>query len=168
MKKLFIITSLLSLIFLGACSNGGSQEPATSQAGHTDHTSPSLINGMDIREETSSIEILPEFLTGKQEVLQQTYALVAKHQDLLENIPCYCGCGDSVGHKDNYDCFIHKNNSDGSVIWDDHGTKCNVCVEIAVESIIDYNNGKSVQEIRQMIDSKYEEGFAKPTPTPKL
>lgn len=168
MKKTIFIASL-GLIVLAGCSNGSDNSTINNvdHSHHTAHSTDSMVIG-DIREKTSSIEVLPNFLTGKHEGLQQTYALVAQHQDLLEKIPCYCGCGDSVGHKSSYDCFIYENESDGSVMWDDHGTKCNVCVEIAVKSIVDYSNGTSVEEIRDKIDEQYKEGYAKPTPTPKL
>jgi hypothetical protein len=149
----------IAVLTSGACSGGGND--------HSDTGEHHQVVG-DIREETASVDILPEFLSGKHELLQHTYTAVALHQDLLEKIPCYCGCGETVGHQSSYDCFVYQNNEDGSLVWDDHGTKCNICVDIAVTSIIEYNNGKSVQEIRAMIDEMYQEGFPNPTPTPEV
>lgn len=119
-----------------------------------------------MREETNSIDVLPEFLNNKPKNVKNLYKIAAQNKELLESIPCYCGCGKSAGHKNNYDCFVYKNNKDGSVVWDDHGTKCDVCLKIADRSISKSKEGKTVKEIRKMIDKEYKEGYADPTPTP--
>ena len=54
--------------------------------------------------------------------MKTIYLAVAQNPELLENIPCYCGCGEIVNHKYNYDCFIYENKWSGKVVWDDHGT----------------------------------------------
>ncbi|MNJ02500.1 hypothetical protein D3C73_1624720 [compost metagenome] len=64
-------------------------------------------------------------------------------------------------------CFVQEINPDGSVVWDDHGTRCGVCLNIAVESARMLKDGKSAKEIRDTIDQNYKTGYAKPTPTPK-
>ncbi|GAA0372451.1 PCYCGC motif-containing (lipo)protein [Bacillus horti] len=165
MKKVIIGLALpVSLFVLAACGNGEGE--AGSHDNHENHEAHSPVG--DIREETSAAHILPVFLTDKHEMLQQTYQAVALNQELLEHIPCYCGCGDTVGHKSSLECFVYQQNEDGSIVWDDHGTKCNVCVEIALRSMVEYNEGKSIAEIRDMIDNSYKEGYPDPTPTPRL
>lgn len=154
-----LLTALLALP-LGACS--------TNEAEHDEGNDVQHAQLGDLRQETASTSVLPAFLDDKQEDMKVIYAAVAQNQDLLEHIPCYCGCGDSVGHKDNYDCFIHENNEDGSLVWDDHATRCQACLEIAAESIVMYSEGKSMKEIREYIDDKYKEGYAEPTPTPEV
>ncbi|OYD55997.1 hypothetical protein CGZ90_19920, partial [Fictibacillus aquaticus] len=72
------------------------------------------------------------------------------------------------GHKNNYDCFVFENKKSGAIVWDDHGTKCGVCLEIAAKSVLDYSKGKSIKEIRNTIDETYKQGYAKPTPTPEM
>ena len=80
-------------------------------------------------------------------------------------IPCYCGCGESVGHKTiKIALFVKLKN--GEVVWDSHATTCVNCLEIAVESASMKQKGKSTLEIRNYIDNKYKEGYGKPTPTP--
>lgn len=161
MKKIMMIGFFTFSLLVSGCSSSDheSSEP--------DQEVDQMMIG-DVREETSSAEVLPHFLEGKPEDMQMIYRAVATHQELLEQIPCYCGCGDSVGHKDNYDCFIHDNKEDGRVVWDDHGTKCLVCLEIAAKSVTDYMGGKSVKDIRNEIDEKYKEGYANPTPTKEI
>ena len=65
----------------------------------------------------------------------------------------------------NLNCFVHEIEDD-KVIWDDHGTRCHACLEIAAESIVMHEKGESIKDIRNYIDEKYKEGYAKPTPTP--
>ena len=150
-----------STIILGACGN--TQEASEREGDeHAQH-----VTG-DLREETASVDNLPQFLAAKSDDMKVLYQAAANHQELLENLPCYCGCGESAGHTSNYDCFVYDNKENGAVVWDDHGTRCGVCLEIAAESIIDYSEGKSIKEIRQTIDEKYKEGYAKPTPTPEV
>ena len=170
MKKrlTFAIGVICINIILSACSaNEASEEDKQHQAAESDeHTHTHAHN--DIRETTKSIDHLPSFLNGFEEDMAVLYHQVANHRELLEQIPCYCGCGESVGHMNNYDCFVFENKKDGSITWDSHATTCGVCLTIAAESITEYNSGKSVEDIRKMIDEKYSDGYAEPTPTPEL
>jgi hypothetical protein len=156
MKKLSVLLMLILVFGMVGCS----QNEDSHESQGEDH-----VIG-DIREETASIDVMPSFLDDKSEELVTIYKAAAMHKDLLETMPCYCGCADSVGHRDNYDCFVHENKGD-AVVWDDHGTKCNVCLEIAATAVLEYSNGKSPSEIRAMIDETYKEGYANPTPTPQ-
>lgn len=161
MRKIIISGILLCNILLSACS-----QPEEKSHDHSNENQQTA--AADIREETSGADVLPQFLEEKPEDMQIIYRAAAQNRNLLEKIPCYCGCGDSVGHKDNYDCFVHENKENGEIIWDDHGTKCIVCLEIAAKAITDLQNGKTVKEIRSEIDQQYEKGYAEPTPTEEV
>lgn len=158
-RNIFFASMTLSTILLGACSSEDKTEHATHADSHT---------VKDLREETAARDIAPAFLKQHDTSMTTIYLAAAQHQELLEQMPCYCGCGESAGHTSNYDCFIHENEQDGTTTWDDHGTRCGTCLEIAAESINAYSAGKSVKEIRKMIDEKYAEGYAEPTPTPSI
>ncbi|WNS73905.1 PCYCGC motif-containing (lipo)protein [Bacillus sp. DTU_2020_1000418_1_SI_GHA_SEK_038] len=159
----YFLTVIGILSLLSACSSK-LEESANSNKDEDIHTYHAE-NG-DLRELTNSNEVLPDFLNEKPEQMQIIYGAAAQHKNLLEAIPCYCGCSESGDHKDNYDCFVYENKQSGGVVWDDHGTRCGVCLDTAAESIIQYKDGKSIKEIRQYIDNKYKEGYAEPTPTP--
>ncbi|MED3842412.1 PCYCGC motif-containing (lipo)protein [Geobacillus stearothermophilus] len=160
-RPVWMAACMLSFsVLLSGCADGNSQEQSHS---HITKTATG-----DIRETTKSIEHLPSFLSAFEEEMAVLYQQAAEHRELLENIPCYCGCGQSAGHKNSYDCFVYETKQDGSVVWDDHATKCGVCLEIAAESIAAYDQGKSIKDIRHMIDEKYKEGYAEPTPTKPL
>ncbi|USB34957.1 PCYCGC domain-containing protein [Paenibacillus sp. YPG26] len=120
----------------------------------------------DLLETTSSSEVMPAFLSNQPDEVRSVYRLAAVAEDLLQWIPCYCGCGESQGHKSNFNCFIQEIKDDGSVIWTDHGTRCGVCLQIAVQSAQMKKQGASYPEIRSQIDETYKSGFGKPTDTP--
>lgn len=109
---------------------------------------------------------MPSFLEGKSEDIRVVYQAAGQAPDILQWIPCYCGCAESAGHRSNLNCFIAETLKDGSVVWDDHGTRCLVCLEIAVEAVQMHQQGKSLQDIREAIDAKYKEGYSTPTNTP--
>ncbi|KGR73875.1 PCYCGC motif-containing (lipo)protein [Ureibacillus sinduriensis] len=175
MKKLFPLFASIILI-LSACgnnakdkhteeehSNDADTEDSESVTGN-DHAEHNHSSG-DIQELTDSAEQLPSFLDSQNEDIRLVYQVAGKATDILEWIPCYCGCGESVGHRSNLNCFIAETREDGSILWDDHGTRCLVCLEIAVESVQMAQQGKTLKEIREAIDFKYSEGYAAPTPT---
>ncbi len=157
-----MVMTVIICIMLAGCSSTNSHNEET----HDQHAEHSTVN--DIREETTGIEVLPTFLNEKSEDTQTIYQAAAAHKELLENMPCYCGCGETANHRSNYDCFVYENRENGAIVWDDHGTKCGVCLEIAVQSIVDYQEGLSMKEIRTKIDNMYKEGYAEPTSTPEI
>ncbi|HEU4963219.1 MAG TPA: PCYCGC motif-containing (lipo)protein [Bacilli bacterium] len=175
--KPMLITGLSALFLLSGCASSNSQStPAdTDSHSHSDMNmqqpaqlaaNQTIMQNGDLRETTSAANEMPQFLMTKTQEIQQVYAIAAKHLDVLQYIPCYCGCGEHAGHKSNAECFIHETKDDGTIQWDDHGTRCNTCMEIAVTASKMSDEGKSTKEIRTYIDEHYKEGYAKPTPTP--
>ncbi len=181
MKRMIMPLVLTLLLVLTACSGGKSSESPDSKPGDTaagnakTHESKGsdlavgeqqhLPNG-DLQQVTASATELPAFLDDKSDDLKLVYEVAGSAADILQWMPCYCGCADSADHGSNLNCFVDEIRKDGSVVWDDHGTRCNVCVEIAVKSVTMAKEGKSLKEIREKIDSDYKEGYARPTDTP--
>jgi hypothetical protein len=153
------MSKVMFLIFLSIISVACSEtHPQHSDAHHAP-------NG-DLRETTSSVDILPTFLDDQQSVIRDAYLIAAQHPDVLDWIPCNCGCGMSAGHQSSKQCFIHQINDDGTIVWDDHGSRCDLCINIAVESVLLHKQGFSLKEIRNKIDTTYSKDYAPPTPTP--
>ncbi|WP_301107486.1 PCYCGC motif-containing (lipo)protein [Sporosarcina sp.] len=171
MKKKYLAGLAALTLALAACGNGAIEKPAESdqsdvraetEHGHIEH----LANG-DLQEITASADVLPSFLDDKPEDMRLVYQVAGKATEVLQYMPCYCGCGESAGHESNMNCFLDEVREDGSVVWDDHGTRCQVCLEIAVKSVQMKQDGKSMKEIRDAIDTEYGQGgYAKPTDTP--
>lgn len=162
MRYSLFVFLIISLVVITGC---GEQQDSFSDS----VTSVNDGSMGDLRVETADKNTLPPFLVDHHENMQILYRAVAQHKELLEYIPCYCGCGESVGHGHNYHCFIHENNPDGTVIWDDHATRCQVCLDIAAEAIVEYEGGKSINDVRDMIDEKYgDQGYPDATDTSRF
>lgn len=163
-KKLFFLAASLLLMLSAGLIGCSSKEEPTHQEGHAVHQEQ--LPGGDILETTTGPNALPSFLNGFDPQVAKVYQAVGQNHEIVEHMACYCGCGESVGHKSNRDCFIQEVKPDGQIVWNSHGTTCANCMNIAAEAIVMKQEGKGLLEIRQYIDNKYKEGFAKPTPTP--
>ena len=99
-------------------------------------------------------------------VVQSVYEFAARHPEVLQYVPCYCGC-ETRGHGGNHDCFVKRRAADGRVLeWDPHGSGCTVCVDVARDAMLMFNSGASVTAIRAAIDKKWGTRFPSQTPTP--
>ena len=101
------------------------------------------------------------------DVVRATYDFAAQHPEILNYVPCYCGCG-SQGHKANESCFVARRDPKGNVLeWDTHGFGCTICVDVAREAMQMYSSGADVHSIRAAIERKWTPGNAAgKTPTP--
>ncbi|WP_166239075.1 PCYCGC motif-containing (lipo)protein [Paenibacillus turpanensis] len=168
-KRFTVLSAMVGLtVLVSACGGGGSGGTGKQAAhqheqthSHTEHAA----NG-DLRETTASAKTLPAFLDTQRSEIRSVYEVAAMYADVLEYVPCYCGCGESAGHKSNLECFIHERKPDGSIVWDDHGTRCGICLQIAVDAAKMSKQGQSAKQIRDAIDQKYGQNGVKPTPTP--
>jgi hypothetical protein len=100
-------------------------------------------------------------------VIQQVYEFAARHPEVLQYVPCYCGC-ERVGHNGNHDCFVRSRAASGRVAeWDAHGIGCTICVDVAREAMTLFNGGATPVAIREAIDKKYGSRYPSSTPTAK-
>ncbi len=65
------------------------------------------------------VSSLPEEVRAAPASVQEAYRFALANPTILEQIPCYCGCG-SVGHKNNYQCYVAGSGADGKPIFDNH------------------------------------------------
>jgi len=100
------------------------------------------------------------------EVVRAAYEFAARHPEVLDYVPCFCGC-ERGGHQGNHDCFVAGRDAEGNVTnWEAHGMGCQICIDVAYDALQMFNTGASVVDIRNAIDRKYENSFATKTPTP--
>lgn len=98
-------------------------------------------------------------------VIQKAYEFAARHPDVLQYVPCYCGC-ERIGHTANHSCFVKSRAADGRVTeWDSHGIGCATCLNVALDAMALFNAGVRPVAIRQAIDKKYGPS-SMPTPRP--
>lgn len=87
-------------------------------------------------------------------LVQQSYQFAAANPEVLQQIPCYCGCG-NMGHTSNYACYIGSAAADGTITYDTHALGCSICVDITQDVMRLLDEGKSVAEIKAYIDQTY-------------
>src|SRR3989344_317541 len=85
---------------------------------------------------------LPENIYNNPQ-LKELYIFAIENPDILEQIPCYCGC-DNIGHVSNRNCYI---NDDGSL--SDHATACGGCVGTTQDVKRMLEEGKDMDSIKQ-------------------
>ena len=59
----------------------------------------------------------PEQFSKTSARIQETYRFAVANQDLLQWMPCFCGCGE-WGHTSNASCYVQHVRDDGSVLLD--------------------------------------------------
>jgi hypothetical protein len=150
--------ALVSSVALLAAGQGGSQASARAR----------ISNPM--RAHTGPLPALPRVSFDpprSMAVVQQVYEFAAKHPEVLQYVPCYCGC-ERVGHSANHSCFVKARAANGRVTeWDSHGIGCAVCIDVARDAMTLFNSGSRPAAIREAIDKKYAASFPSSTPTPR-
>ncbi len=100
-------------------------------------------------------------LSSQPPQIVATYHYVEGHRSLVQQMPCYCGCGKSLNHQNLFDCFVI---SQG--VYSDHASGCMVCEDEANDAQRLTGEGKSPSEIRAWIDAEYSR-YGAPTDTPE-
>ena len=72
------------------------------------------------------------------------YQVAKDIPEVLEQLPCFCGCMSHFGHKNNLFCFK-----------DQHGSGCNLCQDIALDAKKMHDQGMSIAQIQDQIKAKY-------------
>ena len=72
------------------------------------------------------------------------YQVAKDIPEVLEQLPCFCGCMMNMGHKNNLFCFK-----------DQHGSGCDLCEDIALDARKMHDEGKSIAQIQETIRATY-------------
>lgn len=78
------------------------------------------------------------------EKTRAAYQVAKDIPEVLEQLPCFCGCMTSFGHKNNLFCFK-----------DQHGSGCSICQDIALDARKMHDQGLSITQIQDSIKAKY-------------
>lgn len=96
-RWLGLLVGLLALLALAGCGSNSAREI-----------------------ELAPLEQMPDYVQTAPTNVQEAYRFAVANPELLEQMPCYCGCG-GVGHTSNIDCYVKAFNADGSVAeFDNH------------------------------------------------
>ncbi|MFA4957504.1 MAG: PCYCGC motif-containing (lipo)protein [Candidatus Methanoperedens sp.] len=112
---------------------------------------------------------LPSFAYTNPITLK-AYKYATEHPEILEQIPCYCGCGDHGSQASDYkphrflrDCYINDNWK-----YDEHASFCDVCIGEASKVQAYLAQGKTLKEARDLIDQEYSKIGGMMTNTPPV
>lgn len=83
----------------------------------------------------------PALFMGK---VAEAYRVARDRPELLEQMPCYCGCYVTQGHQNLLDCFRGR-----------HPGSCPTCVAIALRASKLEKVGYSPADIKRLIDREY-------------
>ncbi|HSG18591.1 MAG TPA: PCYCGC motif-containing (lipo)protein [Anaerolineae bacterium] len=113
----------------------------------------------------ATLDDMPAEVQQAPVAVQQAYQFAVANPEILEQIPCYCGCG-AMGHTSNYACYVAGVSEDGVIEYDNHALGCSICVDISQDVMRLLDQGKDVPEIFAYVDSNYAR-FGPPTPLEK-
>ena len=157
MKKLVVIVILLVVAVIVVISRSGQQKSAittTPVAENSSHQSHQRIETQEYAAkgripayyETPPAKLpstlSPELFTGNQKL---AYQIAKEIPQTLAQLPCYCHCDRSHGHKSLHSCFESE-----------HGESCGICIGEALMAYdLQKRSGLSASEIRQRIIAAY-------------
>jgi hypothetical protein len=143
-----VVVAGLALVWL--TSHGGSSTPAEVQ-----------------NQQPADDNALPPFILNAAEPVAVAYKFALDRPDIMMWMPCYCGCGGHSGHKNARDCFVNPGSTSGDVQFDQHGSECDVCVDIALRAREMTEAGVPLPEIRTAVDAEFGDiGPGTDTPLP--
>src|SRR5512133_4064146 len=120
MRRFLLITvfAVIVLSALAACA------PASNKSA----------DGMDMSKlKMAPLSQMPADVQKASKTTQDAYRFAVANPDIIQNIPCYCGCG-GMGHTSNYSCYV-SDNTDGKITYDSHDLGCSICVDISQDAM---------------------------------
>ena len=155
----FIVTAALGGAVAG-CSTGsaGSMEAqATAVAGGAGPAAGevSVPMGSMTMPTTQEIDVTwdarPAYVKALPADWQAAYSFALARPDVLQWLPCYCGCA-GIPHRSNLDCFFQGREVKGTFSYEEHASYCDICIETANMANDMLQQGKTMVEIRAAVD----------------
>jgi hypothetical protein len=134
----------------GAATMSAMESPAASE-----------VNGLALAVANDAWEHRPDY-TRVSPATEAAYAYALHNPQVVQWFPCYCGCG-GMGHRSNLDCYF-KPTADGTVVFEEHASYCDICVDITLRASELVAQGMSLHDARAAIDAQFA-GSVPGTPT---
>ena len=134
MKRIFPVFAIALLAITSSAQFMDNEVPAY-------HPNPPA-KGEKLEPIASSVEL--DQMNLKFDFQRRSYEAAAKVPRLLYQLPCYCFCDRSAGHKSLHSCFE-----------DLHASQCAVCVTEALMASDMQKNGLTPAQIRERIITVY-------------
>lgn len=97
---------------------------------------------------------MPAEVQAAPVTVREAYQFAFANPDVLQKLPCYCGCG-KMGHTSNYSCYVQGKDAAGAIQYDSHALGCSICVDITQDAMRLLREGKPIPEIRTYVDATY-------------
>lgn len=104
----------------------------------------------------------PAFVRGNPQT-EEAYAYALYHRQIVQWMPCYCGCGAS-GHRSNLDCYLKPTAPGAPIVFEEHASYCDICAKTTLLTKQLISEGKTLREIRAIVDQTFG-GSVPGTPT---
>jgi hypothetical protein len=114
----------------------------------------STSNSDDVHLAMMPLDQMPMDVQSAPVAVQEAYQFNTANPNIMQDIPCYCGCGE-IGHTSNYDCYVSDVDASGKITFDNHALGCSICVDITQDVMRMLNDGKSPQDARAYVDATY-------------
>jgi hypothetical protein len=107
----------------------------------------------------------PDYVKQLPAAGQEAYQFALARPDVLQWLPCYCGC-EGMDHRSNLDCFFQRREVKGSYTYEEHASFCDICIKTANMASQMIRDGATIIQIRAAVDDAYGNGAAPGTDTP--
>jgi hypothetical protein len=150
--QLIIVTIVLFSFGASACARRDAS--TSSEANHSAHAAASPVRAKEVKkpripafQTEESAKILPATLSPDlfKGSVRSAYRAVREIPEIIAQLPCFCHCDRSFGHKSLHTCFV-----------DDHGAECGVCTNSALLAYRLHKEQKmKPEQIREKIIAEY-------------
>ena len=138
-------------------SDGGWVAPMATMDGNVATTDASPVAPNDGDMPMAAAEAVwaarPDYVRGNAQT-EEAYAYALQHPQIVQWMPCYCGC-EGMGHGSNLDCYYKHGQPGDRAVFEEHASFCDICVRITLKTKQLNAQGKSLHEIRQIIDQTF-------------
>jgi hypothetical protein len=119
-RRRFLVVGVgaAGLVAVAACSSGSKRD---TRAGSTPEDLSARFARYQVADEPNgdlSKVVWPAFVTEAGAEVKGLYEFQVVNGHVMRYMPCFCGCGQDAGHRNNRDCYIKQVNADGSVVFD--------------------------------------------------
>jgi len=95
----------------------------------------------------------PDYVRSNAQT-EEAYAYALANPQIVEWMPCYCGCA-AMGHGSNLDCYYKHGVTGDRAVFEEHASYCDICVKITLKAKHLNAEGRSLREIRLIIDQTF-------------
>jgi hypothetical protein len=96
----------------------------------------------------------PDYVKALPDAWQSAYAYALARPDVLQWLPCYCGCV-AMDHRNNLDCFFQRREVEGFYAYEEHASYCDICVETANLAQQLLRDGRTIIQVRAAVDARF-------------